>query len=151
MNAMDGCKALELDADGLDAEWGKAKKAKKLVKFGGGFYCGHSPSQSRGPAMTRSLRPRRVKLGLRLRSSASTPSCVQVTDTALRQLRGNSSCGTHGVDEHRRRRRRKTAQFRGPRGPSTTWAAVLAAKKSPGGGESGCNMLLSQYCRLVRV
>ena len=40
MNAMDGCKALELDADGLDAEWGKAKKAKKLVKFGGGFYCG---------------------------------------------------------------------------------------------------------------
>ena len=40
MNAMDGCKALGLDADGLDAEWAKAKKAKKLVKFGGGFYCG---------------------------------------------------------------------------------------------------------------
>merc|ERR1719191_1117045 len=24
----------------MDAEWAKAKKAKKLVKFGGGFYCG---------------------------------------------------------------------------------------------------------------
>merc|ERR1712224_396684 len=39
-NAMDGCKELGLDADGLDAEWAKAKAAKKLVKFGGGFYCG---------------------------------------------------------------------------------------------------------------
>jgi len=39
-NAMDGCKELGLDADGLDKEWAKAKAAKKLVKFGGGFYCG---------------------------------------------------------------------------------------------------------------
>merc|ERR1719499_2804998 len=39
-NAMDGCKQLGIDADALDAEWAKAKAAKKLVKFGGGFYCG---------------------------------------------------------------------------------------------------------------
>jgi len=39
-NAMDGCEKLGIDADGLDAEWAKAKKADKLVKFGGGFYCG---------------------------------------------------------------------------------------------------------------
>jgi len=39
-NAMDGCKELGIDADGLDAEWAKAKADKKLVKFGGGFYCG---------------------------------------------------------------------------------------------------------------
>merc|ERR1712224_246432 len=39
-NAMDGCKELGLDADGLDKEWAKCKAAKKLVKFGGGFYCG---------------------------------------------------------------------------------------------------------------
>ena len=39
-NAMDACAELGLDADGLDAEWGKAKKAGKLIKFGGGFYCG---------------------------------------------------------------------------------------------------------------
>merc|ERR1719482_1502530 len=39
-NAMDGCKHLGIDADQLDAEWGKTKKAKKLIKFGGGFYCG---------------------------------------------------------------------------------------------------------------
>jgi adenylate kinase family enzyme/nucleoside diphosphate kinase len=39
-NAMDACAELELDADGLDAEWGKAKAAGKVIKFGGGFYCG---------------------------------------------------------------------------------------------------------------
>merc|ERR1740129_1767306 len=39
-NAMDGCKQLGIDADALDAAWAKAKAAKKLVKFGGGFYCG---------------------------------------------------------------------------------------------------------------
>merc|ERR1719324_1996045 len=39
-NAMDGCKHLGIDADQMDAEWGKTKKAKKLIKFGGGFYCG---------------------------------------------------------------------------------------------------------------
>ena len=34
-NAIDACKYLGLDASGLDAAWGPAKK----VKFGGGFYC----------------------------------------------------------------------------------------------------------------
>ena len=35
-NAMDACKYLGVDADGLDAIWNGADK----VKFGGGFYCG---------------------------------------------------------------------------------------------------------------
>jgi len=39
-NALDGCKQLGIDADQMDAAWAKAKTAKKLVKFGGGFYCG---------------------------------------------------------------------------------------------------------------
>jgi len=39
-NAMDGCAQLGIDANAMDAEWAKAKAAKKLVKFGGGFYCG---------------------------------------------------------------------------------------------------------------
>jgi nucleoside diphosphate kinase len=39
-NALDGCAELGLTPDGLDAEWAKCKKAKKLIKFGGGFYCG---------------------------------------------------------------------------------------------------------------
>jgi nucleoside diphosphate kinase len=39
-NAMDGCAHLGIDADALDKAWGISKKAKKLVKFGGGFYCG---------------------------------------------------------------------------------------------------------------
>ena len=39
-NAMDACKELGVDAAGLDKLWAQAKKDKKLVKFGGGFYCG---------------------------------------------------------------------------------------------------------------
>lgn len=39
-NAMDACEKLGLDADGLDKEWAKCKKAGKMIKFGGGFYCG---------------------------------------------------------------------------------------------------------------
>ena len=36
-NAMDACKRFGCTADELDAAWGKAEK---VVKFGGGFYCG---------------------------------------------------------------------------------------------------------------
>lgn len=39
-NAADACDKLGLDAAGLNAEWAKAKKDGRLVKFGGGFYCG---------------------------------------------------------------------------------------------------------------
>jgi nucleoside diphosphate kinase len=39
-NALDGCAKLEIDGDEMDKQWGICKKAKKLVKFGGGFYCG---------------------------------------------------------------------------------------------------------------
>jgi hypothetical protein len=36
-NAMDACKRFHCDAAELDAAWGKSTK---IVKFGGGFYCG---------------------------------------------------------------------------------------------------------------
>ena len=39
-NALDACTYLGVDAEGLDNLWGQCKKANKLVKFGGGFYCG---------------------------------------------------------------------------------------------------------------
>ena len=39
-NAMDACALLGVTADEMDAQWGICKRAKKLVKFGGGFYCG---------------------------------------------------------------------------------------------------------------
>jgi len=39
-NAMQACKKLNISPDELDKKWAKAKKEKKLVKFGGGFYCG---------------------------------------------------------------------------------------------------------------
>ena len=39
-NAIDACALLGITADELDKQWGICKKAKKLVKFGGGFYCG---------------------------------------------------------------------------------------------------------------
>eukprot|EP01059_Diplonema_ambulator_P013493 TRINITY_DN23_c0_g1_i1.p1 TRINITY_DN23_c0_g1~~TRINITY_DN23_c0_g1_i1.p1 ORF type:complete len:432 (+),score=199.31 TRINITY_DN23_c0_g1_i1:110-1405(+) len=48
-NAMDACAKLGLDAEGLDAEWAKAKKAGKLVKFGGGFYCGLLEIEGKDP------------------------------------------------------------------------------------------------------
>jgi len=39
-NALDGCKELGVDAEGMATAWTAAKDAKKLVKLGGGFYCG---------------------------------------------------------------------------------------------------------------
>ena len=39
-NAVDACEQLNLDGVQLDGVWAKAKAAKQLVKFGGGFYCG---------------------------------------------------------------------------------------------------------------
>jgi len=39
-NALDACKEFGCDADALAAGWAESKKADKLVKFGGGFYCG---------------------------------------------------------------------------------------------------------------
>jgi len=40
VNALDACARLEIDADQIDKAWAEAKAAKRLVKFGGGFYCG---------------------------------------------------------------------------------------------------------------
>jgi len=48
-NAMDGCAKLEIDADEMDKQWGICKKAKKLVKFGGGFYCGLIEMEGKEP------------------------------------------------------------------------------------------------------
>eukprot|EP00929_Paragymnodinium_shiwhaense_P012571 TRINITY_DN1198_c0_g1_i4.p1 TRINITY_DN1198_c0_g1~~TRINITY_DN1198_c0_g1_i4.p1 ORF type:complete len:574 (-),score=231.09 TRINITY_DN1198_c0_g1_i4:222-1943(-) len=39
-NAMDGCEFFGIDADEMDKQWAVCKKADKLIKFGGGFYCG---------------------------------------------------------------------------------------------------------------
>jgi len=49
LNAMDGCAKLGIDATQMDAEWAKAKAAKKLVKFGGGFYCGLVEVEGKDP------------------------------------------------------------------------------------------------------
>jgi nucleoside diphosphate kinase len=40
MNALDCCKELGIDGDEMAKLWAGCKKAGKLVKFGGGFYCG---------------------------------------------------------------------------------------------------------------
>jgi len=39
-NALDACEVLGCDAAAINAAWGVAKKKDKLVKLGGGFYCG---------------------------------------------------------------------------------------------------------------
>lgn len=40
LNAMDACQEFGCTADELNTAWGSCKSAGKLVKFGGGFYCG---------------------------------------------------------------------------------------------------------------
>jgi len=39
-NALDACEKLGIDADEISKLWGDCKKNNKLVKLGGGFYCG---------------------------------------------------------------------------------------------------------------
>eukprot|EP00658_Telonema_sp_P-2_P017512 TRINITY_DN1680_c0_g1_i9.p1 TRINITY_DN1680_c0_g1~~TRINITY_DN1680_c0_g1_i9.p1 ORF type:complete len:396 (-),score=164.90 TRINITY_DN1680_c0_g1_i9:45-1232(-) len=48
-NAMDGCLKLGISADEMDAQWAICKKEKKLVKFGGGFYCGLIEMEGKAP------------------------------------------------------------------------------------------------------
>jgi nucleoside diphosphate kinase len=38
-NAVDACKLLGVDGQGLEGLWRKLDKKKELIKFGGGFYC----------------------------------------------------------------------------------------------------------------
>jgi len=40
LNAVDGCDALKIDGEEMNTRWAASKKAKELIKFGGGFYCG---------------------------------------------------------------------------------------------------------------
>lgn len=40
LNALDACKEFGCTASELNKAWAESKKANKLVKFGGGFYCG---------------------------------------------------------------------------------------------------------------
>ena len=39
LNAKDAAEKLQVDASKLDAMWATCKQEKKLIKFGGGFYC----------------------------------------------------------------------------------------------------------------
>merc|ERR1712137_1012102 len=48
-NAMDACAKLDIDADKLNELWAACKAAKKLVKFGGGFYCGLVEAEGKDP------------------------------------------------------------------------------------------------------
>jgi nucleoside diphosphate kinase len=48
-NALDACATLGISADEMDNQWGVCKKAKKLVKFGGGFYCGLIEMEGKTP------------------------------------------------------------------------------------------------------
>jgi len=40
-NAMDACKKLGISTNDLGKKWGTLKVGSTLLKFGGGFYCGH--------------------------------------------------------------------------------------------------------------
>lgn len=47
---MDGCAELKVDAEQLEALWATCKKEKKMVKFGGGFYCAKVETEGNEPA-----------------------------------------------------------------------------------------------------
>merc|ERR1711907_487713 len=42
-------KSEDIDAEEMDKQWGIHKKADKLIKFGGGFYCGHITIEGKEP------------------------------------------------------------------------------------------------------
>jgi len=48
LNAKEACEKFEIGADELDKMWAGAKKEKKLVKFGGGFYCAELTKEGKG-------------------------------------------------------------------------------------------------------
>merc|ERR1711934_741244 len=48
-NALDACADLGIDAVEMDRQWGIHKKADKLIKFGGGFYCAHITIEGKEP------------------------------------------------------------------------------------------------------
>merc|ERR1719324_264022 len=48
-NAIDGCAKLGLDGDQMEKAWAKCKADKKLIKFGGGFYCGLVEVEGKDP------------------------------------------------------------------------------------------------------
>lgn len=52
MNALDASKHLDLDANQFEKVWGEVKKAKKMIKFGGGFYCGFVEIEGKSPIYT---------------------------------------------------------------------------------------------------
>lgn len=52
LNAEDACKKLDINGAGLDKLWAVAKKSKKMIKFGGGFYCGKIEPASGEPLYT---------------------------------------------------------------------------------------------------
>jgi nucleoside diphosphate kinase len=49
-NAKDACDDLGITPDEMDTQWGICKKAEKLIKFGGGFYCGLIEIEGKEPA-----------------------------------------------------------------------------------------------------
>merc|ERR1719454_836977 len=48
-NAMDASKVLGMDAEQLAAAWKEAMNTDKVVKFGGGFYCGLVEAEGKDP------------------------------------------------------------------------------------------------------
>merc|ERR1719420_1298567 len=48
LNTKDACEKMSVDGDELDKMWAAAKKAKNLVKFGGGFYCAKLEKEGKG-------------------------------------------------------------------------------------------------------
>ena len=49
VNAMQACERFEVDAIGLEQAWRDCEPKNKVVKFGGGFYCGFVEVEGKDP------------------------------------------------------------------------------------------------------
>jgi hypothetical protein len=72
-NAMDACEHLGIDVPTLNGAWVAAQNAKKLVKLGGGFYCGLIEMEGKDPIYVSCPQPP----GSRLRHSLAHASARQ--------------------------------------------------------------------------
>ena len=80
LNALDACKHLEVDADAIDKAWSDAKAAKRIVKFGGGFYCARVEIEGKAPLYTLNA------FFMSMRSKFTAPECAQRVSTPRRLL-----------------------------------------------------------------
>ena len=101
-NALDACAVLGIDANTLDAEWAKAKKAGKVVKFGGGFYRGLVEVEGKTPIYCFNAFFMSMRSKFTAPASASTTTACSGTPRRSRGRRSAARCSARPTPPRRR-------------------------------------------------